>query len=186
MPVLPADLPSFFQAGLSWKKVILHEMPHSPSSTPAHPNDPLAETHADKELGGDNGQKRHSNASLSPTERNSECRRCESDAESQENEMQLARTKSVAETLSLPREIIFVAIICSAQLLTRKAHVLLHYTVGPLDKLLTSCRGRSWERTNHCPSNWQRLWAVRRRFTVAHRRLLSHRRHFYSSIWSLR
>ncbi|KAK3208605.1 hypothetical protein GRF29_77g1274899 [Pseudopithomyces chartarum] len=94
-------------------------MPRSPSSTPAHPDDPLAETHADKELGDDNGQRRHSNASLSPTERNSECGRCESDAESQENEMQLARTKSVAETLSLPREIIFVAIICSAQLLTQ-------------------------------------------------------------------
>ena len=133
MPNLPADLPSFFQAGLAWKEVILHEMARSPSSTPAHCDDPQAETDTDKELGDDNRQRSHSSASLSLTEYNSERARRGSDAESQQNEMQLARIKSVAGTLSLPREIIFVAIICSAQLLTRKAHVPLRCTVEPLD-----------------------------------------------------
>lgn len=42
--------------------------------------------------------------------------------------LELARTKSIAETLSLPREIIFVAIVCSAQLLTRElfTHAQIH------------------------------------------------------------
>jgi hypothetical protein len=62
--------------------------------------------------------RRHSNASLSPTEHDSDSVPSEGE---KENGMELARTKSIAETLSLPREIIFVAIVCSAQLLTRKA-----------------------------------------------------------------
>jgi len=33
--------------------------------------------------------------------------------------LDLTRIESIADTLSLPREIIFVAIVCSAQLLTR-------------------------------------------------------------------
>ena len=74
-------------------------------------------------LGGMFGQepaeeaRRHSNASLSPTEHDGNSVPDEGD---KGYEMDLARTKSIAETLSLPREIIFVAIVCSAQLLTRK------------------------------------------------------------------
>lgn len=61
--------------------------------------------------------RRHSNASLSPTEHDGDSVRNEGE---HGHEMDLARTMSIAETLSLPREIIFVAIVCSAQLLTRK------------------------------------------------------------------
>lgn len=35
--------------------------------------------------------------------------------------LELTRTKSIVETLSLPHEIVFVAIVCSAQLLTRES-----------------------------------------------------------------
>lgn len=44
--------------------------------------------------------------------------------EDEENDMDLTRTKSgvsIAETFSLPREIIFVATICMAQVMTRKS-----------------------------------------------------------------
>jgi hypothetical protein len=57
--------------------------------------------------------------SLSPTE-NEEALASNSPDQEKKGTLELARTKSVAETLSLPREIIFVAIVCSAQLLTRK------------------------------------------------------------------
>ncbi|KAL5370880.1 hypothetical protein PMIN06_012823 [Paraphaeosphaeria minitans] len=62
------------------------------------------------------GTRRHSDASLSPTERDGDALPNEGE---KGNKMELARTKSIAETLSLPREIIFVAIVCSAQLLTQ-------------------------------------------------------------------
>lgn len=105
-------------------------MPHSHSSTPGQPMDQPVEPHTGKELGNDNRQqKRHSDVSLSPTESDSESAQGESDGENRENEMELARTKSIAETLSLPREIIFVAIVCSAQLLTRKAHISFRHAI---------------------------------------------------------
>lgn len=40
--------------------------------------------------------------------------------EEKTNDMNLARTVSIAETLSFPHEAIFVAIVCSAQLATRE------------------------------------------------------------------
>jgi hypothetical protein len=57
--------------------------------------------------------------SLSPTE-NEEALASNSANQEKEDTLELGRTKSVAESLSLPREIIFVAIVCSAQLLTRE------------------------------------------------------------------
>jgi hypothetical protein len=80
--------------------------------------------------------RRHSNASLSPTEHDGDVVPSEG---KEGNEMELARTKSIAETLSLPREIIFVAIVCSAQLLTRKA--VLHSAAT----LLTPSQKLDWE-----------------------------------------
>lgn len=65
-------------------------------------------------------ERRHSNASLSPTEHDSDFAPENESGGEKRREMELARTMSIAETLSLPREIIFVAIVCSAQLLTRK------------------------------------------------------------------
>jgi len=75
------------------------------------------DTPDDKEL---EQPRRHSNASVSPTEYDGDDDVAPEHEAGERNEMELARTKSIAETLPLWREIIFVAIVSNAQLLTRK------------------------------------------------------------------
>lgn len=102
------------------------------------------------------GQRTHSNASLSPTNHDGDS--VPNDAEKVDG-MDLTRTKSIVETLSLPREIGFVAIVCSAQLLTRKT--VFHSTntsLTPLQKphwetyrpLFTSLVTTLVSRTHNC------------------------------------
>lgn len=58
--------------------------------------------------------------SWAPTEHDDPIKSELAGPEDKANAMDLTRTMSIAETLSFPREAIFVSIVCSAQLATRK------------------------------------------------------------------
>lgn len=60
------------------------------------------------------------NASQSPTAHDVPLASSSLD-EPKDDALELSRTKSIAETLSLPHEIAFIATVCSAQLLTRES-----------------------------------------------------------------